>query len=105
MTPRHNWSVNDDVVSFYLSKFKGEEDLPYSLEEIANLISNKCDSFVGSLKMRISNFKSLAGGRGLRNTSSQQRKIYNEFKDTPKEELRAVVLEILAEKIRSLKPQ
>jgi len=70
-TLRHCWSVDDTVVAFYLYKFKGEEDIPYSFEEIASLISKKGDSFVGSLKMARDNFKAIDIGQGLSHPSNQ----------------------------------
>jgi len=86
----HKWTEEDDIVTFYLYKF-GDGELPFSLEEIGE----KLRMGVGSLRMRIANFKAINGKGGLEHFGKQSLKIYNMYKETSEDELRSLVLKIM----------
>jgi hypothetical protein len=95
----HNWTANEDKVSFYLSKFGNKAGM-FTLEQIANVFQID----VGSLKMRVANFKALAGNRGLNNAAIQSREIFEAYKDLEQNMFEKEVVEIIesthAEKVR-----
>lgn len=105
MTTKHNWTEEDDILVFYFYKFKGKEDIPYSREDVASLISNK-DNFTSSFKKAIDNFKYLDTRKGLSNYAQHQKKTYENYKDKSKDELKSIVLKILDDKQKqqSIKP-
>jgi len=80
---RHDWSEADDLVAFYLYKF-GMERLPFNMPAIAKRRGIK----LGSMKMRISNFKACAGTGGLGNIARQSVQIFERYRDTTEAELR-----------------
>ncbi len=80
---RHEWSEADDLVAFYLYKF-GTERLPFGMPAIAERRGIK----LGSMKMRISNFKAYAGTGGLGNIARQSVQIFERYKGTSEPELR-----------------
>jgi hypothetical protein len=88
---QHEWSVEDDVVALFLYRFS-ESGLPLSTDEIGEKLGMGRESLV----MRIANFRSLDGGDGLSNWSKQSAKVYEAHKDTPQEQLKALVLRVLA---------
>lgn len=90
MEKYHTWTEEDDIVTLYLYKF-GDKDIPFSLEDIGR----KLGMGVSSLKMRIANFKAIDGKGGLEHFGKQSLKIYDRHKQTPKSELKSLVLEIL----------
>ena len=87
---KHRWSVEDDIVALYLYRFS-EDGLPLSRDDIGRRLG------MGplSLKDRIKNFLSLDVGRGLDHWAKQSEQVYHLYKDTPQEELRALVLAAL----------
>lgn len=95
--PRHTWTENDDIVAFYLYKFMGDEELRYKTKEIAELISKKGENFVGSLRRRIKNFRYLDTGDapGGENYAALSKRVYDKYKNSPKNELRKIVVNIL----------
>lgn len=80
---RHSWSVADDLVAFYLYRFSAAL-LPFDLDTIAERRGIK----PGSMKMRISNFKALAGKGKLGNIAKQSKEVFERYKDTAEPELR-----------------
>lgn len=86
----HRWTENDDIVTFYLYKFGGR-DLPFSLENV----SSKLGMSVGSVRMRIANFRTIDGVGGLEHYGKISLKVYKEYKETPRDELRSLVLSII----------
>jgi hypothetical protein len=80
---RHDWSEDDDLVAFYLYRF-GAERLPFDMPTIAERRGIK----LGSMKMRISNFKAHAGAGSLGNIARQSVQVFERYKDTPEPELR-----------------
>jgi hypothetical protein len=80
---RHDWSEADDLVAFYLYRF-GTEWLPFDMPAIAERRGIK----LGSMKMRISNFKAYAGTGGLGNIARQSVQVFERHRDTPEPELR-----------------
>jgi hypothetical protein len=88
----HKWTEKDDIVTLYLYRF-GDGGLPFSRVEAGE----KLGMGVGSLIMRIANFKAVDKKGGLANFSKQSLKIYKEFNGMPENELRSLVLKILRE--------
>jgi hypothetical protein len=86
----HSWTEEDDIVTLYLYKF-GDTDLPFSVEAVGE----KLGMDIGSLKMRMANFKAIDGKGGLDHFGTQSLRIYERHKQTPKSELKSLVLEIL----------
>ena len=89
-TNPHKWTEDDDIVAFYLYRFK-EIGFPFTRDRVAE----KLGISVASLNMRIGNFKAIAGEGGLSHPAKQSNKIYKKFNGIPKTELRSVVLKIL----------
>jgi hypothetical protein len=90
---RHTWSEDDDLVGFYLFRH-GPGDLPITQGEIAKLLGMPESSLI----MKRGNFASLDGGHGLSSASAQSRRIYERHKNTPKSELRRLVLRVIEAK-------
>jgi len=70
---------------------KGWDALIFDPAGIARILGVSEDS----LKMRVANFKALAGGSGLDNFAELSAEIYLEYKDKDIAEHRAEVMEIL----------
>jgi hypothetical protein len=77
------WSINDDLAALYVFRF-GTTGLPYSLATVAK----RRGVDPGSFKMRVSNFKAAAGGRGLENFARQTSEVYERRRNTSMAELR-----------------
>ena len=90
MTKYHRWTEEDDIVTLYLYKF-GNSDIPFSLEEIGKRLGRGVSSPI----MRIANFKAVDGKGGLGHFGQQSLGIYERYKETPKDELKSLVIEIL----------
>ena len=88
---RHDWSVADDLVAFYLYRF-GTERLPFDIPTIAERRGIK----PGSMRMRISNFKAHAGAGSLGNIAQQSIQVFERYRDTPEPELRNLAFPELA---------
>jgi len=80
---QHDWIEADDLIAFYLYRF-GTERLPFDMSTIAERRGIK----LGSMKMRISNFKAYAGAGRLGNIARQSVRVFDRYKDTPEPELR-----------------
>ncbi|WP_141328908.1 hypothetical protein [Myxococcus sp. AB025B] len=79
----HEWSEADDIVAFYLYRF-GTALLPCDMPAIAEQRGIK----LGSMKMRISNFKAYAGAGRLGNIARQSAQVFERYKDTPEPQFR-----------------
>ena len=88
---RHHWTELDDLAAIYVFRFK-VEDLPYSLEEVADKLGIGHASF----KMRLRNYHALAGDGGLSNFASQTKSVYERHCTTPQEELLVLAFPELA---------
>jgi len=86
----HKWTEEDDIVTLYLYKY-GDEEIPFTLEGIGKNLGMG----VGSLRMRIANFKAIDGKGGLTHFGTQSLKIYKKYHRTPKAKLRSLTVEIL----------
>jgi len=80
---QHDWSEADDLIAFYLYRF-GTERLPFDMPTIAERRGIK----LGSMRMRISNFKAYAGAGRLGNIARQSVRVFERNKNTPEPELR-----------------
>jgi hypothetical protein len=87
----HIWKEDHDIVALYLYKFR-RNGISLSLQEIGERLGMG----VNSLKMRIANFKAIAGDGGLNHYSAQSKRIYNNYGGIPEDTLRSKVLEILS---------
>lgn len=94
MSSKHSWTEDDDIIALYLYKFKGEENIPNSYEDIANFRGFT----VNSLKSAFANFKAIDTGKGLLHYAKHQKSAYEKYKDMPKTELRRLVIDILSRK-------
>ncbi len=83
--------AGDDLVAFYLQRY-GIKLLPYTLSEIARRIGVED----GTLRMRIGNFKALAGDGGLRHWAQQSERVFRRNRDLDEPELRERVLVYLS---------
>ena len=92
---KHRWTEEDDVVAFYLYRFKDNEDIPYSYENIANIRGFS----VKSLESAILNFMAIDTGKGLKNYAKHQANTYKKYVDKPKEDMKEIVLKILSGEI------
>jgi hypothetical protein len=86
--PPHAWRWEDDVVAYYLFRAGTGE---ITLDEVERSLGIR----PGVMRMRIANFKALAGRGGLGNASRQSRAVFERYKDTPAAELREVALRFL----------
>lgn len=86
----HKWTKNDDIVAFYLYRFN-MGGLNFSIEEIAEQLGMS----EASLKMRISNFKFVDVGEGLKNYAQLTKEVFLEFRSLSKNEHQAEVKKIL----------
>jgi hypothetical protein len=87
---KHLWTECDDVVALYLFRF-GSSNIGLSIEGIAE----KLGMSYASMKMRIRNFQSLAGGGGLPHIAEQSKSIFARFKTLSELELRARAIRCL----------
>ena len=78
-------------MAFYLQRY-GSEHLPYTLSEIARRLGIED----GTLRMRIGNFKALAGDGGLQNWAQQSERVFRSNRDLNEPELRERVLYYLS---------
>lgn len=90
MRMRHEWKKEDDIIALFLYKY-GDSELPLTIKEICE----KRGIQTSAMKMRIGNFKSLAGEGGLSHPSKQSKAVYNEYKNLPKESFKQLVIGIL----------
>lgn len=88
--PPHAWRWEDDVVALYLFRAGTSEK---TLAEVDRRLGITPEA----MRMRIANFKALAGGGGLENASRQSRAVFDKHKGTPDAELRQMAVRILRE--------
>lgn len=89
----HRWSESDDLIAFYLSRH-GDSQLGIRLPEVARRIGIGA----GTLKMRMSNFRSLESDPApgeLSNASRQTRSVFQNHCHMTEAELRSLVLSVL----------
>ncbi len=91
MTDQHKWTEPDDIVAFYLSRYG-----PSALARSVAAAAEKLGIESGTLQMRIGNFKFLDGNGRLNHPAKQSRRVYDEYKDIPEKELRAIAARILS---------
>jgi hypothetical protein len=87
----HRWTVNDDSAALYVHKY-GHARIAASVAEVADLLGIKA----GSFRMRVGNFKALAGDGGLGNFARQSREVYERYGSLAEPELRAIAFPGLA---------
>jgi hypothetical protein len=92
----HKWHEDDDLVALYMSRHE-TNDLPRTQDEIAKLLGMS----EASLIMRQRNFTDLEGGHGLSHVAKQSIRVHERHKNTPKAELRSLVLRVI--KAKSIK--
>jgi hypothetical protein len=81
----HHWTELDDIAALYVYLY-GVDDIPYSVEAIADRLKIGRDSF----KMRLRNFLAIDGKGGLENYANQSRVIYDRHCNTPQKTLRDI---------------
>jgi len=91
MGEQHVWTREEDIVAFYLSRF-GDLGLVGTPEMVAARLGIN----VEALRMRIQNFNSLDGRKGLKHPAAKSKAVFEEFRGVGEGELRAVVLGDLA---------
>ena len=95
---RHKWSVEDDLVAFYLYRC-GKNDAPLSFKEVCELL----EISENSMRMRIANYRYLDVGKGLSHFSKQTKEVYEKYKDFSEEDLRKVGRNIIERRLTSRK--
>ena len=85
---KHQWTVKDDVIAFFLYKY-GEDDLLFDTAGIADKLGMSKDSLIA----RKGNF--LDTGKGLDHVAKKPVDVYEKFKNIPKGTFLAVVKDIL----------
>ena len=94
---QHKWTKEDEIVALYLWKYGekepgGERKLGiYTIQTISNVLEIKPNS----IKMKITNYEALTGGRGLDGYSEQMIKVFKKYKNTPEPELRQIAEKII----------
>ena len=86
----HTWTYKDDVLVFYLYRY--DNDNLISLESVSRFIGF---DYVGSVRMRIQNFKACDGNGGLQNYGQLTKRVYDEYHDVNREIHRKECLEIM----------
>jgi hypothetical protein len=81
----HKWTRNDDLIAFYVDKF-GIDKLPNKPSEAEIAASLGIEP--GSFKMRIQNFRALAGKGGLEHFARQSKDVFEEYNSLSEPELR-----------------
>lgn len=81
----HNWTHEDDLIVLYLFNF-GTNNIPYTMDQIA---VNR-GMTLGSLKMRISNMRAIAGQGGLAHFGIITQQVYTRYNTRPEAELRQI---------------
>ncbi len=89
----HHCLESDDVAALYVYRY-GVQDLPYTIERIADNLGIGCDSF----KMRLRNFSAIEGRGGLKNYAQQSRIIYELHLNTQQPQLRDLAFPELKKK-------
>jgi hypothetical protein len=82
-THRHHWTEQDDIVALYLYKF-GDEGRTSNLATVGE----RRGMGAGSLRMRVGNFRAIAGGGRLDHAALQSRSIYERYAHLSEPELR-----------------
>ena len=85
MATRHAWSVEDDLIGYYLFRF-GDAGLGVTKEELADRLGMGW----ASMNQKIANYKFLAGQPGLDHPSIQSRRIFDRYKDMPDDQFRII---------------
>ena len=88
----HSWTKDDDIVAFYLEKYG--EDALITLQ----LVSQKMRMTVGSLDMRVRNFKALMGIGKLDHNARLSKEVLNAMESVGKDTHRERCLKILSER-------
>lgn len=71
---RHHWTEQDDIVALYFYKFGDQRRK--SSQEIVGKRRGMC---AGSLRMRVANFRAIAGGGRLDHAALQSRSVYQRY--------------------------
>lgn len=82
----HSWNVEDDLAALYVS-LHGAASNALTLDTLAARRGIDPDSF----RMRVGNFKHLAGAGGLSNASKQSREVFEIYGRLPEHHLRKLV--------------
>ena len=90
MQTRHCWTKKDDLVALYLCRF-GDERLSVKTKAIGETLGMGA----GSLRMRIGNFRVIAGKQGLDNYARQSKEVFDRFSECDETVLRRMVEETL----------
>ena len=69
---RHRWTEQDDIIALYFYKF-GELGLTSSVATVGERLGMGA----GSLRMRVGNFRAIAGGGRLDHTASQSKEFHS----------------------------
>ena len=80
---RHRWTEQDDIVALYFYKF-GDLGLTSSLATVGE----RRGMGGGSLRMRVGNFRAIAGGGRLDHAALQSRVIYEKYGHLSEPDLR-----------------
>ncbi|HKG60822.1 MAG TPA: hypothetical protein VKB05_13765 [Pyrinomonadaceae bacterium] len=80
---RHRWTEKDDIVALYFYKF-GDLGRTSSLA----IVGEGRGMGAGSLRMRVANFRAIAGGGRLDHAALQSRAIYRRYANLSESELR-----------------
>jgi hypothetical protein len=82
-THRHHWTERDDIVALYFYKF-GDEGRTSNLATVGE----RRGMGAGSLRMRVGNFRAIAGGGRLDHAALQSGSIYERYAHLSEPELR-----------------
>ena len=87
------WSDEEHIIALYLYKF-GYEELGVNYSRIAEILDRTPDAII----MRFANFLSVENeGTGLSGGGEKAREIFEKHKNTPKDELKKMVVNMLLE--------
>lgn len=92
MKREHNWNREDAIITFYCNEFGTSGLLVDNEKEIAESVIG---SSLHSLTQMKLNFDYLKGVGNRDHTSEHQREVFDQYHNTPKEELANVVNDII----------
>ncbi len=90
---QHNWTYNDDIVAFFLSRY-GLDSLLIDIKAIGK----KLGMSPGSMRMRTQNFKYIEYGEGLNHPARLSKEVFRDYQKTSRSDHYEKAKEIIYDK-------
>jgi len=95
MKREHKWNKEDAIITFYCSEYGTAGLLVTEEKELAESVIGSSLHSLNSMKM---NFDYMKGIGNRDHTSEHQREVFDQYHNTPKEELKEIVNNIILER-------